>query len=179
MKVCLITGAGSGIGLATVREFHKNGYAVLACDVAINPDTFKGLTNVVALKLDVTDEHAVAKAVELAASKWGALDCAFANAGISGSPSLFTDCETDEFDQILKVNVLGVFYVWKYATLMMQKLKTQNGVLLSTASVAGIRSGAGGTAYSASKAAVINMTQVIFLCCRAKSPRFSVVELLC
>jgi len=158
-KVLLCTGGHSGIGAATTRLFAKQGWAVLSCDINVT-DQFAALPNVESLKLDVTDEEAVAAAVAHCVKKWGSLDCAFANAGISGGIAVFTECDEDEFTQVLKVNVLGVFFLLKHAALAMQKLN-KGGSLISTASVAGLRSGAGSTAYSASKAAVVNMTQTV------------------
>jgi NAD(P)-dependent dehydrogenase (short-subunit alcohol dehydrogenase family) len=85
------------------------------------------------------------------------LDIFFANAGVSGG--LYLDGITsDSFMRTLKINTLSVFLGIKYAAAAM-KAKGNGGSIIATASVAGIRSGAGGTDYSASKAAVINLVQ--------------------
>lgn len=90
-------------------------------------------------------------------SKYGKLDIFFANAGISGG--LFMDgITTDSFMRTMKINTLSVFLAIKYAAAAM-KTKRNGGSIIATASVAGIRAGAGGTDYSASKAAVINLVQ--------------------
>jgi len=90
-------------------------------------------------------------------SKYGKLDIFFANAGISGG--LFLDGITaDSFMRTLKVNTVSVFVAIKHAAAAM-KAQGTGGSIIATASVAGIRSGAGGSDYSASKAAVINLVQ--------------------
>ena len=90
-------------------------------------------------------------------SKYGKLDIFFANAGISGGLYL-GGITADSFMQTLKVNTVSVFLAIKYAAAAM-KAQGSGGSIIATASVAGIRSGAGGSDYSASKAAVINLVQ--------------------
>jgi len=90
-------------------------------------------------------------------SKYGKVDIFFANAGVSGG--LYLDGTTSEsFLRTLKINTVSVFLAIKYAATAM-KAKGDGGSIIATASVAGIRSGAGGSDYSASKAAVINLVQ--------------------
>jgi NAD(P)-dependent dehydrogenase (short-subunit alcohol dehydrogenase family) len=90
-------------------------------------------------------------------SKYGKLDIFFANAGVSGG--LLMDAITpDSFMRTLKINTLSVFLAIKHASTAM-KAKGNGGSIIATASAAGIRAGAGGTDYSASKAAVINLVQ--------------------
>lgn len=137
----------------------------MACD--INEDnlkeTIRGLPkNKVDIRLvDVSKEEQVKQAVDHCLDKFGSLTVMFANAGISGDLSPFWECDESTLDPVFRVNVYGVFYSFKHATIAMQRLGVQDGVLLATASVAGVRSGAGGSAYSASKAAVINMGQTV------------------
>lgn len=90
-------------------------------------------------------------------SKYGKLDIFFANAGIIGGFRL-EGISGDSFMRTLKVNTLSVFLAIKYASAAM-KTQSSGGSIIATASVAGIRAGAGGTDYSASKAAVINLVQ--------------------
>jgi NAD(P)-dependent dehydrogenase (short-subunit alcohol dehydrogenase family) len=112
------------------------------------------------MKVDVSKEDEVKRAISFCVKRFGGIHAIFANAGISGDLSHFTDTDKESFDRIMQVNVNGVFYCFKHAALSMQAAGTP-GSLVATSSVAGIRSGAGGTAYSASKAAVINMCQTI------------------
>jgi NAD(P)-dependent dehydrogenase (short-subunit alcohol dehydrogenase family) len=162
-KVAWISGAGSGIGKASVERFQAEGYSVTACDLNFPDDAFRGLARVQTVRLDVTDEKAVAASLRQTVEQFGGLDVVFANAGVSGSIGHFTELESDEFEFVFKVNILGVFYAFKHGAKEMLDLKRPQagGVLLSTASVAGIRSGAGNTPYSASKAAVMNLTQTV------------------
>ena len=150
-----------GIGKATTELFLSQGWSVLACDV-----DEAGLASIAAshklhtLRLDVGDEDAVKQAVALCVQRFGTLTCVFANAGISGGLDSFLNTERDEFERILRVNVLGVHYCFKHGAAEMLRAKIR-GSLIATASVAGIRSGAGSTPYSASKAAVINMVETV------------------
>ena len=90
-------------------------------------------------------------------SKYGKLDIFFANAGVSGG-FLMDGITSDSFMRTMKINTLSVFLAIKHAAAAM-KAKGKGGSIIATASVAGIRAGAGGTDYSASKAAVINLVQ--------------------
>jgi NAD(P)-dependent dehydrogenase (short-subunit alcohol dehydrogenase family) len=95
--------------------------------------------------------------------KYGRLDIMFANAGISGKPKIFTEITGEEYLQTFHTNSLGVFLCAKYAALAMQKTSPEkpypSGSIIGTASVAGLRSNAGGTDYSASKASVVSLMQ--------------------
>jgi 3-oxoacyl-[acyl-carrier protein] reductase len=114
-----------------------------------------------AAKVDVTRFDEVAAMLQHAITTWGRLDVLFNNAGI---PQSFTPCEdTPEqlFDRIFAVNVKGVFYGCQAA---IPRMKAQGGgVILNTASTAGIRPRPGLAAYNASKAAVINLTKTLAL----------------
>jgi NAD(P)-dependent dehydrogenase (short-subunit alcohol dehydrogenase family) len=110
-------------------------------------------------KFDASDEKSVKAVVEEALQKYGRLDIFFANAGIA-SGKLFTETSDEEFMRMLKANTLSVFLAAKYAAKAMMKNKPYpTGAIIGTASVAGIRSNAGGTDYSASKAAIVSIMQ--------------------
>lgn len=98
-----------------------------------------------------------------AISKYGRLDIMFANAGIVGQPKLFTSITGDEYMKTMRTNSLGAFLAAKYAAIAMQKTSPEKpfpgGSIICTASVAGLRSNAGSTDYSASKASVISLAQ--------------------
>lgn len=112
-------------------------------------------------KFDAADEEAVKEVVDDALSRYGRLDVMFANAGIVGHPILFSDTSKEDFMNVLRVNTLGPFLAAKHAARAMAKTspdkKSSGGSIIMTASVAGIRSNAGPTPYSASKSGVINM----------------------
>ena len=103
--------------------------------------------------------------VDEAMEKYGRLDVMFANAGIVGTPAIFTDITADGFMKTLRTNTVGVFLCAKYAAIAMQKTSKEKpysgGSIIGTASVAGLRSNAGSTDYSASKATVISLAQTM------------------
>jgi len=126
-------------------------------------ETLQGLDpkKVASMIVDVSKEAQVKRAVDYCLEKFNSLTCMFANAGIAGDFAPFWDYSEDNIDDVFRINVYGVFYCFKHAVIAMQRLGVKDGSLIATASVAGIRSGAGGAAYSASKAAVINMGKTV------------------
>ncbi len=160
-KVAIITGAGSGIGRASAIRFAKEGAKLILGDKtdAVHETAKLIGDGATAFQIDAGSEADVAKLVAAALSTYRGLHIAFANAGISGGlPGIFD--ETPEgFAEILRVNLIGPFLMVKHAGKAMVDQGT-GGSIIMTASVAGIRSGAGGPAYSASKAGVINFAKV-------------------
>ena len=146
-KVAIVTGAASGIGKATVELFRNEGAIVVGADVSEGAD-------VVA---DAGSEADVKRLVETAVAQHGSLDIFFANAGISGGFASISEQTADDWAEILRINLIGPFLAIKFAAPAIQA--RGGGSIVCTASVAGLRSGAGGAAYSASKAGVINLVQ--------------------
>ena len=145
-KIAIVTGAGSGIGKATVEMFRSEGAIVIGADL-------KGAD----VACDAGDEAQVASLVEEAVRTHGGLDIFFANAGVSGGLGSIFDQGADDWAEILRVNLIGPFLAIKHAA---PRIKARGGgSIICTASVAGLRSGAGGPAYSASKAGVINLVK--------------------
>jgi NAD(P)-dependent dehydrogenase (short-subunit alcohol dehydrogenase family) len=103
--------------------------------------------------------------VDDALENYGRVDVMFANAGVVGTPARFDGVSAEGFMRTMRVNALGVFLCFKYAAMAMQKVGKEKefpgGSIIGTASVAGLRSNAGGTDYSASKAAVVSMAQTM------------------
>ncbi|KAK4212256.1 hypothetical protein QBC37DRAFT_425327 [Rhypophila decipiens] len=175
-KVVIITGANSplGIGRASAHQYASNGAkAVYICDFddtylashkaeinASYPDV-----DVHVRQFDAADEKAVKEVVDDALNRYGRLDVFFANAGVIGPNVLFTEADGEDFMETFRVNTLGPFLAAKYAAPAMRKTSpskpTSSGSIILTASVAGIRSNAGATPYSASKAAVISLAQTM------------------
>ena len=162
-RTVLITGAASGIGRAAARRFADEGAALVLVDRneegleetrAALPAGTEGMTRA----LDVSDENAVDALVETVIAERGRIHALCNNAGIAGGDySGITETDTDTWRAILNVNLLGpVFFTRAVGRHMREQ---GGGAIVNTASVAGIRSGAGGNAYSASKAAVINLTK--------------------
>jgi meso-butanediol dehydrogenase/(S,S)-butanediol dehydrogenase/diacetyl reductase len=161
-KVAIITGAASGIGRATARRLFSEGACVALVDR--NEDGLAGVAAELAdpskvwyRALDISSETEVEQCVADVFSRFGRIDALCNNAGISGGDySPITDTNTAMWQQIIAVNVMGAVHFTKYAARIMREQRV--GAIVNTASVAGVRSGAGGNAYSASKAAVINLT---------------------
>ncbi|KAK2593367.1 hypothetical protein QQS21_008942 [Conoideocrella luteorostrata] len=175
-KVVIITGANStlGIGRATAHQFAENGArAVYLCDYADDKlathkqeitQAYPGV-DIHTWQFDAAEEAKVKAVVDDALSRYGRLDVFFANAGVTGLNVIFTDFSDAEFMEVLRTNTLSVFLAAKYAAPAMMKTSSQKphsgGSIIGTASVAGLRSNAGSTPYSASKAAVVSLAQTI------------------
>jgi NAD(P)-dependent dehydrogenase (short-subunit alcohol dehydrogenase family) len=161
-KVALVTGAASGIGRAAALGFANAGAAVVAVDLApaveaTAADIGAAGGRATALVGDAGDEAFVAAMVDRAVDAHGRLDALFANAGISGGMARLADVSVAEWEAVLRVNLVGVFLAIREGARVMAP--AGSGAIVATASVAGIRSGAGGMPYSASKAGVINLVQ--------------------
>ncbi|MBV8688336.1 MAG: SDR family oxidoreductase [Alphaproteobacteria bacterium] len=148
-KVAIVTGAASGIGKAAAALFRAEGATVVAADRT-------EAEGVVAA--DAGSEGDVRSLVDRAVADHGGLDVFFANAGISGGLASLFEQSPEDWQEILRVNLIGPFLAIKHAAPAMKA--RGGGSIVCTASVAGIRAGAGGPAYSASKAGVINLVKV-------------------
>lgn len=162
-KSVIVTGAGSGIGRAAARLFAAEGASVVAADLTEGVDETAALIaeaggTATAIRIDAGSEADVARAVALACERYGGLDVMFANAGISGGMANIFDTDVALITEVLRVNLIGPFLAIKHAAPRIAE--RGGGAIVLTASVAGIRSGAGSPAYSASKAGVINLAAV-------------------
>jgi NAD(P)-dependent dehydrogenase (short-subunit alcohol dehydrogenase family) len=162
-KVAIITGAANGIGRATSVLFANEGARLVLADVdekglsetaALIPEPEN---NVVLKKIDVANEDEVKALIKLALDTYSQVDILCNNAGITGDISSLDVQDKNIWHQVYDVNVMGAVFAAKHVAKHMQARKC--GSIVNTASVAGIRAGAGGNAYSASKAALINFTQ--------------------
>jgi len=161
-RTAVITGAASGIGRAASLLFAGEGARMVCVDraetVAETAEMIgKAGGKAVAMTGDAGDEAFVKSYVERAQAEFGGLDVVWANAGISGGWTPLDEQTADYWAEILRVNLIGAFLAVKHASRVM--IPTGKGSIICTASVAGIRSGAGGPAYSASKAGVISLAQ--------------------
>ncbi|KAL9096980.1 MAG: hypothetical protein Q9165_000944 [Trypethelium subeluteriae] len=165
--------AGDSAGPATVHQFAHNGAkAIFICDfkdqyLQVHKRELNSLYPDVEIhprQFDAADEESVKKVVQEALDKYGRLDVMFANAGVSLTQTRFTESSTEDFMKVLRTNTLSVFLATKHAAKAMQHTHPStkphpSGSIIGTASVAGLRSNAGATDYSASKAAVISLMQ--------------------
>jgi NAD(P)-dependent dehydrogenase (short-subunit alcohol dehydrogenase family) len=161
-KVALITGGSSGIGRATSVLFARCGAKVVIGD--INPageetvETIKrDKGEATFIQTDVRKPEDVQNLITSAVQNYGALNCAFNNAGVLPPMAALADTEESTFDQTFAVDVKGVFLAMKYE--IQHMLKTGGGVIINNASIAGLIAERGISAYVAAKHAVIGLSK--------------------
>ena len=166
-KVAFVTGAATGIGRSTAIEFAKNGASVAVVDV--NEDA-AGFTvskikelgqKTLFIKCDVSKGAEVKAAIDKTVTTFGRLDFAFNNAGIEGAQAMTPDVSEENWDQVINVNLKGVWLCMKYQIPVMLKQKV--GSIVNCSSIAGVVGFAGIPAYVASKHGIIGLTQTAAL----------------
>ncbi|HEY9156312.1 SDR family oxidoreductase [Candidatus Binatus sp.] len=166
-KVAVITGAASGIGRGTAIRFAGEGAAVVIADLNVEGgeaavrDCKENGGHAVFQKTDVSAEAEVKAAVARAVKEFGRLDIMYNNAGLGGAVGPIDETTVENWDRSLAILLRSVFLGMKFSIPEMRK--AGGGSIISTASVAGLRGGAGPHAYSAAKAAVINLTRSVAL----------------
>jgi NAD(P)-dependent dehydrogenase (short-subunit alcohol dehydrogenase family) len=162
-KVALITGAGNGIGRAAALGFAARGAEVVAVDLdgAAAERTAATIQQqggaALPYRADVTKSSDVAAYVKAALDAYGKIDCFFNNAGIEGKVAPTAEYDEAVFDQVIAVNVKGVFLGLRHVLPVL--LKQKAGAVVNTASVAGLVATPGMSAYVASKHAVLGLTK--------------------
>jgi NAD(P)-dependent dehydrogenase (short-subunit alcohol dehydrogenase family) len=161
-KSVIITGAASGIGRAASLLFSKEGARLIAVDRSESVKETARLVveaggTIEAVLADSRSENDVKGFIDRAVSKYGKLDAIWANAGISGGLVPIADQTVEQWQEILRINLIGTFLAVKHA--MPHMIKQGHGSIVCTASVAGLKSGASGHPYAASKAGVISLVQ--------------------
>ena len=161
-RVAVITGGASGIGRATVLRFLDEGAKVVVGD--FNAENGQALVDEVGdpdrlrfVRTDVAEEAEVEALIGAAVETFGGLDVLFNNAGVGGAFGPLTEISVDDWDRTFAVLVRSVFIGTKHAARVMIE-QGRGGSIINTASVAGLGGGGGPLAYSAAKAAVINLT---------------------
>jgi NAD(P)-dependent dehydrogenase (short-subunit alcohol dehydrogenase family) len=163
-KVCLITGAGSGIGQASARLFAGEGARVVVADVddRAAKSTAAGIrkagNEAVAEHVDVTDEAATLALVGRVAKRFKRIDVLFNNAGISGVGDVL-ETEPELFDRVMSVNVRGVYLMTRAVVPIM--IKQRSGSIINMSSAIAEIGLARRVSYTASKGAVLSMTRSI------------------
>ncbi|HEU4430579.1 MAG TPA: SDR family oxidoreductase [Myxococcota bacterium] len=161
-KVAIVTGASGGIGRATAKRLAAEGASVLLTDLAGSrledaAHDAKGAARVETLAVDVSREDHVKRMIETAEQRFGGLDLLVNNAGIEGAVCAIEEYPVDTFDQVLAVNVRGVFLGVKHAAPALRR--RGGGAIVNIASVAGQMGDPNIIAYIASKHAVIGITR--------------------
>jgi NAD(P)-dependent dehydrogenase (short-subunit alcohol dehydrogenase family) len=162
-KVALVTGAASGMGLATAKAFAKAGAAVTLAD--INEQAVQTVTKelvaeghqALAIHCDVSDEAQVASMVDRTVATFGRLDAAFNNAGIQVPPSDAADEPAQNFDRVIAVNLRGIWACMKHELRHMRE--QQSGAIVNCSSIGGLIGLPGRASYHASKHGVIGLTR--------------------
>jgi len=163
-KVAVITGGSSGIGRAAALAFAREGahVAIGARRQQQGEETARLVRDAggqaVFVQTDVRNTDQVQRLMQAAVERWGRLDCAFNNAGIEGDPFVLTaDYSETTWDEIIAINLTGVFLSMKYE--LQQMLKHGSGVIVNMSSIAGLTGGGIGSPYFASKHGVVGLTK--------------------
>jgi len=160
-KVALITGAASGLGAATARLFADHGAKIVIADVL--EDEGKVLAAEIGsaalyVNCDVLHEENTREGIGQAVARFGRLDVVFANAGGGGAGDVIADMSAEEWDRAMALMPRAAMFAIKHAAPQMRR--TGGGSIIATASIAGMRAGISGAAYSVAKAAVIQLAQM-------------------
>jgi NAD(P)-dependent dehydrogenase (short-subunit alcohol dehydrogenase family) len=162
-KVALVTGGGNGIGRAACVAFARHGAKVVVVDQdGAAAEATAGIVRqnggeATAVKADVTKSADVKAYVQATLDKYGRIDCFFNNAGIEGKVGHTAEYDEAMFDQVIGVNVKGVFLGLRHV--LPEMIRQKGGAIVNTASVAGLVATPGMPAYVASKHAVIGLTK--------------------
>ena len=165
-RVAMVTGAGSGIGLATAEAFAREGYTVALVDRDENSgqaaaESLADVGTCQFFRCDVSDEQSVNAAIDAIVDTFGRIDAAFNGAGISGIAAPTAECTTENWDNIMAVNLRGLWFCLKRQLQLMQQ--QGGGAIVNCASTQGLFGTYGLPAYVASKHGVVGLTKAAAL----------------
>jgi NAD(P)-dependent dehydrogenase (short-subunit alcohol dehydrogenase family) len=179
-QVALVTGAASGMGLATAHAFAESGAAVVLGDInaaAVSAAVDKLVAaghRAVGVGCDVTDEDQVAAAVARSVAEFGRLDMAFNNAGVQAPPTDAADETAEDFDRVNAINLRGIWAAQKHELRQMRQ-QDSGGAIVNCSSLGGLVGLPNRAAYHASKHAVIGLTRSAAVEYAAKGVRINAV----
>jgi NAD(P)-dependent dehydrogenase (short-subunit alcohol dehydrogenase family) len=162
-KVALVTGAGSGIGLATAKAFAEAGASVALADVSetaarVAADSLtQAGHSAIAIVCDVADEESVSAMISQVVSSFGRLDVAYNNAGIQIAIKELADVSNEEYERVMSINLRGVWNCMKHELKYMRE--QGRGAIVNCSSIGGLVGNPGLAAYHATKYGVLGMTQ--------------------
>ncbi|MEO5586070.1 MAG: SDR family oxidoreductase [Novosphingobium sp.] len=162
-KVCIITGAGSGMGKAMAEIFTREGAKLVLADISGNQDAVaKAVGNgAIGVHCDVSNEDDVKALVAAAEAEFGRLDVLCNNAGFGGGMGVLHTQSTELWDKVHNTNIRGVFFGIKYGVMSM--LKTGGGAIVNTTSASGIVGWKHHSVYGSAKAGVNHLTKTAAL----------------
>lgn len=171
-KIAVVTGAASGIGLATVKRFAKTGAKVVIADITESSDLAREIGGLF-IKTDVTQEDQVKALMDTTAETYGRIDIVINNAGggEGSGPNFIPYLPAEDFEAGYKLNLMGVVFGIKHAADHM----TDGGSIVNTSSVAGYQGAPTYAPYVASKAAVIGVTRTAAIELAARNIRVNCV----
>ncbi|MFP3669656.1 SDR family oxidoreductase [Priestia sp. SIMBA_032] len=177
-KVIIVTGAQSGIGLATAQLFAKEGASVALVDINEPKQEAQDLVdvgyNAISIRCDVSIEKDVEVMVEKTVEAFGKLDYAYNNAGIQSPVTDTADLTEEEYENVMSINLRGIWLCMKYELRQLRKQGTE-GAIVNCSSLGGLVGIAGRSAYHASKHGVLGLTKSSALEYASKGVRINAV----